>query len=551
MRVCARWLGRLAVTGGALGSVLVGVPSAASAHPLGNATVNHYNGLHLYPDRLTDLAVEDIAEIPTLQRKSEIDTDGDRMVSDAERSAYAARQCSSLAAANVVQANGQRVALSVTHSDYTERPGVIQLVVGRLVCELAGTVDLTAPSTVSIEDRWDGDGIGWHEITAVGRGVSLKDSPVPEQSVSDTLLRYPNDLLSSPLDQRSAVLTVVPGAAASTYAAARKIPVAGVAVRELNKLSTAFNSVVGAEHLTLGVGLLAIVLSVLLGAGHAFLPGHGKTIMAAYLVGRQGRLRDVVTVGATVTVTHTAGVLVLGLLISLTAAFAPTAAEQGLAVLSGLIVAAVGVFLLASALHRARSSAGPSAGAEVVLSDMASSARPVPVLVAGGGVTGLHPGVAAHPWDAGVHEEADSHLHEATRVHSHGSGHRHPHSHPESHPHRHGAAPRFGRAGLVGLGVAGGLVPSPSALLVLLAAVALGRTVFGVVLVLGYGLGMAGALMATGLLLVSLRNRLARLTLGRHMVRTHDLLRLMPVLTALLVLVVGAGLVLRALGGSV
>jgi hypothetical protein len=64
--------------------------------------------------------------------------------------------------------------------------------------------------------------------------------------------------------------------------------------------------------------------------------------------------------------------------------------------------------------------------------------------------------------------------------------------------------------------------------------------VFGVVLVLGYGLGMAGALTAAGLLLVSLRNRLVRLTLGRRVTRDSGLLRLMPVLTALLALVVGA-----------
>ena len=71
---------------------------------------------------------------------------------------------------------------------------------------------------------------------------------------------------------------------------------------------------------------------------HAFLPGHGKTVMAAYLVGKQGRLRDVVTVGATVTITHTVGVLALGLLFSVSAALAPTAVEQALAVISGLVV---------------------------------------------------------------------------------------------------------------------------------------------------------------------------------------------------------------------
>ncbi len=135
-------------------------------------------------------------------------------------------------------------------------------------------------------------------------------------------------------------------------AVGKRLPVAGFALKALNRLATRFNALVGSKHVTVGVGLLAILLSMLLGAGHAFLPGHGKTIMAAYLVGRRGRLRDVVTVGASVTITHTAGVLILGLLISVTTAFAPTAAEQVLGVVSGLIVAGVRVGLLASALRR-------------------------------------------------------------------------------------------------------------------------------------------------------------------------------------------------------
>lgn len=399
-----------------------------------------------------------------------------------------------------------------------------------------------------IDSGWDGDGIGWHEITAVGSGVSLANSPVPAQSVSDTLLRYPNDLLSSPLDQRAAILHVVPGAAASSYAAARMIPVAGVAVRELNKLSNAFNGVVGSRHVTVGVGLLAVVLSMLLGAGHAFLPGHGKTIMAAYLVGRRGRLRDVVTVGATVTVMHTAGLLVLGLLISVTAAFAPTAAEQALGVVSGAIVAGVGVVLLVSAVRRTRPKDASVTFGESLAPDGKGAVTSLPVLVS----ASIGAASEADVLDLDPHRsrQVSAHAHSHAHPHGHGSGsiqdqtNAHP-DHESSRPHQ------FGRAGLVGLGVAGGLVPSPSALLVLLAAVALGRTVFGVVLVLGYGLGMAGALMATGLLLVSLRNRLVRLTLGRRVTRASGLLRLMPVLTALLALVVGAGLMLRALGGTV
>jgi len=560
-------------------ALLLASAPGASAHPLGNATVNHFDGLTLYPDHVVDQAVEDVAEIPTFQRQAAIDTDGNGQLSDIERASYAARQCADMARAVSIVVAGTRVPLTVTTSSYVERPGAIQLKAARLDCQLSGPVTVSGPATVQVDSSWDGAGIGWHEITAVGSGVALKSSPFPARSISGELRKYPNNLLSSPLDVRSGSFQVTPGTGSSTYQAVRNLPVAGFLVRKLNVLATAFNNTVGAKHLTVGVGLLAIVLSVLLGAGHAFLPGHGKTIMAAYLVGRKGRLRDVVTVGATVTITHTAGVLLLGLAISTTSAFAPTAAEQYLGVVSGLIVAGVGVGLLVSALRRRRSAgvAGVLRGApdvgEVVQELHLDAADAVPagaVLRAEGGgdvavLAPAHPHEHPHPHphphrhdhepsdaahdhaapDHGAHDHAahdyGAHDH-GPGEHTHGFGRRHSHAPPEG---------GFSRGGLVGLGVAGGLVPSPSALLVLLAATALGRTVFGVVLVLGYGLGMAGALSAAGLLLVKLRGRLDRYANSPRLARADKLLAALPVLTALLVLAVGSGLVLRALGGTV
>lgn len=541
--------------------IVVGLAPAASAHPLGNATVNHYDGLTLYPDHVSDLAVEDIAEIPTIQRKGVIDTNGDGVLSAGERSSYAAAQCADLARTDAISINGRRVALDVTSSDYSERPGAIQLTIGRLVCQLQASAGLSSPSSVAISDQWDGDGIGWHEITAVGTGVALQNSPFPARTISGELLRYPNDLLSSPLDVRGGTVATTPGSGSSTYAAAKRLPVAGFALKALNRLATRFNALVGSKHVTVGVGLLAILLSMLLGAGHAFLPGHGKTIMAAYLVGRRGRLRDVITVGATVTITHTAGVLILGLLISVTTAFAPTAAEQVLGVVSGLIVAGVGVGLLASALRRRRTGrldallggiADLTPAAEQASSQPVSASATPPVMsVRADGaasrstttVTPDRPALLTHvPATAAA-------SHSGSTEHGHGHGPAHGHGH--GHSHSHGAEQAgFSRAGLVGLGVAGGLVPSPSALLVLLAAVALGRTAFGIVVVLGYGLGMAAALSAAGLLLVRLRRYADRFA-GPRLAKANRLLAVLPIFTASLVLIVGVWLTLRAAGGTV
>jgi ABC-type nickel/cobalt efflux system permease component RcnA len=522
---------------------VLAVPRAADAHPLGNATVNHYDGLLLFPDHVEDLAVEDAAEIPTLQRKPLIDGDGNGVLSPAELANYGHHQCASLAAADSLTVGRARLQLRVTSAEYSQLPGAIGLSTGRLVCQLTATADLTGSVTVTIDDRWDGAGIGWHELTAVGRGVALRDSPVPAASISDELRRYPNDLLSSPLDQRGATIAVVPGAGSSTYRAARGLAGAGRVERLLNDLTATFDRLVGSRHLTVWIGLLAVLLAMVLGAGHAFLPGHGKTVMAAYLVGKRGRYRDVVIVGATVTLTHTAGVLAIGLLLSLSAAVAPTVVVQDLAVLSGIIVAGVGLWLLVAALRRPAPRRVIDDGLEALAAEaIEDGPAPPPPAVSAPALT--HAGtVTAH---------SHSHDHQ-------GGGHRHgspdgPHSHPDG-QHDHSvvqAAPTgaggFGRKGLIGLGVAGGLVPSPSALLVLLAAIALGRTAFGVVLVLGYGVGMAIAFSAAGLLLVRLRGRISRFTWGHS---ATWLLTALPILTACLVLVVGVGLVLRAVNGSV
>jgi len=555
-------IGAFALTG------LAGAP-AAGAHPLGNATVNHYDGLRLYPDRIVDSAVEDIAEIPTLQRKSLIDSNRDGSIDDAERAAYASRQCAAMASSTLLAVNGQRLPLRVDTSSYVERPGVIQLTVGRLSCQLTGAAHLAGQATLAVNSNWDSAGIGWHEITAVGDGVTLRQSPFPARSVSEELRAYPNDMLSAPLNVRSGSVATVGGSGASSYAAAKDLPVAGAAVRALNRLATAFNNLVGSKHLTVGIGLLAVLLALALGAGHAFLPGHGKTIMAAYLVGRQGRLRDVVLVGATVTITHTAGVLVLGLIISITAAFSTTAAEQDLGVLSGLIIAAVGLGLLISATARLRKHNQVSVIAE--LADLAVApapqARADAILVSGAASVPEHRHTDGHSSDHGhSHDHDHGHSHGSDHGHSHdeppGHSHDEPPEHPHSqgHRHRHGFGSRshshapgqgFSRGGLIGLGVAGGLVPSPSALLVLLAAIALGRTAFGITLVLFYGLGMAGALTAAGLILVKLRNQFTRLASGRRLGAANRLVFFMPVLTAGLVLVVGIGLTLRAAHGIV
>jgi ABC-type nickel/cobalt efflux system permease component RcnA len=96
------------------------------------------------------------------------------------------------------------------------------------------------------------------------------------------------------------------------------------------------------------------------------------------------------------------------------------------------------------------------------------------------------------------------------------------------------------------MGFAGGMVPAPSALVVLLGAIALGRTWFGVVLVVAYGLGMAVTLTAAGLLLVRAR-RVLDVRAARRVGdgRLAAVVRVLPLATSSLIVVVGLYLAAR------
>jgi nickel/cobalt exporter len=543
-----RWLSRAmtVLMGSAFGLVILAFPAGASpavaAHPLGNFTVNHYDGLHLYPERVDDISVIDTAEIPTLQAKASVDANHDGQVTGTEAATYAGARCAAAANAIVLEIAGRRQVWAVRASTFEYEPGAVNLQTSRLTCDLTSAAKLDEKTTIGFRNDFDSAGVGWHETTAVATGVALVDSPLPATSISDELRRYPNDLLSSPLNVRGANITVHPDGN-STYRGGFHVSGSNVFSRALNDVNTTFNGLVGRHRLTLGIGALAVFLAILLGAGHALLPGHGKTIMAAYLVGRRGRLRDVVAVGSTVTITHTAGVLVIGLLISVSSTFEPTSAERWLGVFSGLLVVLVGLTLLRSALRRRR------AGTAVETGSVQALARSEPtehVLVgastSGSTFTHLH--------------RAEQHSNDALTRHTHDHVHPHQPLHDgHSHGHQHGFrghshaynGDALSRSSIIGLGVAGGLVPSPSALVVLLGTIALGRTAFGVLLVIAYGLGLALTLTIAGVLLVPLRHRAEHLRNRSERLRIWRYLDALPLVTAALVVFVGALLAFRSL----
>lgn len=536
----SRLLRRLVVVGALSSGLLVLVPGTAAAHPLGNFTVNRYSGLVVGVDSVRVDHVLDVAEIPTAQRMPAIDDDNDGVLTRAELATYAESTCADAAGALELTKAGVPVRLSVGSSEARTVAGQAGLPTLRVQCALsAPTASLTGTTTFSLVDTAAEVEIGWREVTAAGDGITLVESDVAVRSESRRLTRYPVDLLSSPLDVRAAKVKAAPGGPAIAEA---DLEVASTGL-PTGRLTSAFENLVtrydGSPQIVL-VGLLA---AVALGAAHAVAPGHGKTVMAFYLSGRhQGAVRAAGTVAATVTVTHTAGVLLLGVLVSAGTGFVPARLYPWLTIASGLLVAAVGVTLLRSTRHphahphpHAHGHSHPQPDSDV-LGDRAR----VGLLV---GSPAMGPSRSASI--AGLPTQEPTRLWQNHRDYStpeHGDA---DHAHRDVHD---DDGPVSSRSSLIAMGMAGGLVPSPSALIVFLAALAVGHALFGVLLVVAFGLGMAATLAVVGLAVMRLRMKVEGRLEGRTGSRAAHVVRALPVMTACAVLVLGLGISARGAG---
>jgi len=458
-------------------------PTSAMAHPLGNFTVNRYAGIQLTPGEVRIDYVVDMAEIPTVQVRPQVDADDDGAISDAERSAWALSTAAEIVTNLSLTIDLEPVALEVVSATMRFRPGQGGLDVLRLEATFAGPASdegELAFADANFEDR-----VGWREITAAGAdGTRILGSDVPAQSITNGLLSYPQDLLSSPLDVREVTVSFEPGVASPAG------PVAGdgsATAAQPDQVGGAFAGLVGRTGPFMVVALL---LAFVFGALHALGPGHGKTLMAAYLVGAGGKARHAVGVGASVAVMHTASVLSLGFVVlTATQVFAPERVYPWLGLVSGVIALALGAGLLVVRL-----------------------------------------GV----WSDRAHDHAHSHTaeHDHASKHEHGSGRGHAHPGPD--------VPVLSRRGLTALAVAGGILPSPTALVVLLAAVALDRITYGLALIGAFSLGLAAALVAVGIVALKARDVVSNRLSGR-------VARLMPVASASAIAVVGLMLTVRGI----
>ncbi len=502
-------------------------PTIAMAHPLGNFTVNHYSRLEPSGDGVRIRYVLDMAEIPTLQETPRIDRDGDGRIDAAERDAYAAVR------AEAIRRNLQ-LTLNGTVAPIRRLSQVMSLLEGQgglstLRLEAEYFADLITNGSEQIQATYRDDDepsrIGWREIV-VRSGAArteVRSTSVPDHDVSNELSSYPDGLLNSPLNVRDARFVFVPGPATIGSDPVTRL---SEGRRTFGRARSAVTGLVALDEVTPWTVLLSLVLATLFGAQHALTPGHGKTVVAAYLVGARGTARHALFLGATVTATHTLGVFALGFVtLFLSQYILPERLYPILEVVSGLLVVGIGGWLFMGRLRGALANwhSSPTRGMD-------------------------------------KHEDSHSHGHHHPHEHEHGQGHGHSHDHEHQHTH-HGTTHSHGGVehnhmppgadgsrvtwrSLLILGVSGGLLPCPTALVLLLGAISLNRVAFGLVLTLFFSLGLAGVLVGIGLLLVYARPLLQRLSLpaGRFT-------RLIPVGSAMVITLAGVAITVAALPG--
>ena len=466
----------------------------ANAHPLGNFTINHYAGVQVAPDGVGIDYVLDMAEIPAFQEINHLDTNHNRKAEPVETVQYPDQKCQEVNSHLELLINKHPLALSLIKSTVEFPPGVGGLSTLRLSCNFQGTTELVgANQLIEFEDQFYPQRLGWREITVVANGVPIQGD-FTSLSITNRLRDYPTDLLSSPPDQRRIDFKLN-----SSLTSSQQAPPPGV--KSSSRLDNAltgrsndvFTSLITQENHNFLTILIALAIAFLWGGLHALSPGHGKTIVGAYLVGSRSNAQHALFLGLIITITHTAGIFALGLVTLGTSQFILT--EQlypWLSVFSGVLVTVIGLNLFISRLQ----------GTQV--------------------------------WS--------SHDHVHSHQHSHDLHHHHHHVHDQhSHLPPDGDLSSMNWSSLLALGISGGLLPCPSALVVLLSAIALGRIGFGLALVSAFSLGLAAVLTGIGLMLVYAKDRF------EHLPFQIPKIKMLPVTSALCITLIGLGITSQAL----
>ena len=562
---------------------LLATAGVAAAHPLGNFTISRYSAVTLGAETADVLYIVDMAEIPTFQARQAMDSDADGTISAAEEAAYLAAEVPALAANLRLTAGGVALPLTPVAHTLTFPPGQGDLPTLRLEVQLSAALPAgDAALDIAYEDGNFADRIGWREIVINAGSGALLSASVPAADVSHQLRDYPADLLQAPLAVSRATARFAPAGATLDTGATTADPATAAAANSA-VVATRFGQDKFADLLqrtldTPAALAAALLVAVGLGAAHALTPGHGKTIVGAYLVGSRGTARHALFLGVTTTITHTAGVFALGFLVLFASRFVlPEKLYPWLGVLSGLLVVGIGLSILRGHVghwlahrHGETHDHGPyhfhfgkghSHGPDghthgdhahdahshehdapsAVAAPVVAAAVPRPALAFAGVASAAPSAVAAHTH--GNHAHGD-HAH----AHSHADhDHHHEHEHHAHGDHTHAPAAAPAEAlkwrNLLALGISGGLLPCPSALVLMLSAIALRQVGVGLVLILAFSIGLAGVLTGIGVIMVYAGRILERLPV-RHSTLTT---RLLPMASATFITVAGLAITIKAL----
>ena len=524
-------------------------PRPSDAHPMGNFSISHYAEIHMERGTIELRYFIDMAEIPTyqeIQRMGIVAKDG-----DASLAPYLAQESVALREGLRLEIDGQPVELRAADARTLFTPGAGGLPTMKLAivyrAQLA-TNSTNAARRVQYRDENFAGHSGWKEIIITsGDGVSLEASSAPAIDRSSQLSNYPTDLLNSPpQDLEASASFTVPAAAtadrvdvrrfttSATSSASsqgrepspvkKKIPAAidtprqtdGTSVVEVQNPSLApgiqlqankqmtprskFTELVSTRQMSFWFLFTAAMIAAGLGALHALEPGHGKTIVAAYLVGSRGTPRHAVLLGVIVTAAHTAGVYLLGV-ITLYASrwIVPEQLYPWLGIISGLMIAGLAAYLFL------RAWTGESVD------------------------HGHEPGQSHSHWFASLLKPRGATEEPAALTGN--------------------AAQNAGAAGatvplrqLLTLGITGGMVPCPAALVVLLSALSLHRVGLGLFLIVAFSIGLAAVLIVIGLLMVYARQFMARWKGDGLFAK-----RWLPVFSSSAMLILGLGIVVQSL----
>lgn len=527
------------------------------AHPMGNFSVNHYSGITLGPEGITVQYFIDLAEIPTYQELQQGNISADPKAPAVLR--FVAVRGTELGRGLSLTANNKPVQLRLRSSDVLFPPGAGGLPTMKMgfvygAAYPAGTD--RAHATLHYADNNYPGHTGWKEIIAANPGGSLLKSSVPATDRSAGLSNYPTDLLTSPPQSLEATIeaTLPPLPVAApvvaqneaaklflpqTLRSAGTVPLEGslsklhprpaippqaLAVKpaasssasaspslggppalhlQANRQKTPrnrFTELITTEHLSLWFLFTAALIAMGLGGLHALEPGHGKTIVAAYLVGSRGTARHAVLLGLIVTASHTVGVFALGAITLYASRYiVPEQLYPWLGVLSGLTIAGLGGYML---LRR--------------LTGTATDHSHLPGEGGGHWFSLKRSPEAAADSEPGVRAMATA---QST-------------TQPVS------------LTQLFALGVTGGIIPCPAALIVLLSAFALHRIALGFFLIVAFSLGLAAVLIGFGTLMVYARRFMTHLQVDGPLTK-----RWLPVASSTFIMILGGIVAWQASAG--